>query len=345
MLGDLAPRSVSPVDIQRAHQRERILAATIAVVADEGLAAASIAKVASRARVSRRTFDAHFAGLDEALAAVIDDALAQVTALARRALSRQGSWRDSVRHGLADVLVYFDCRRSLARVLLVETLTASPRLLAHRREAIETFRDLFAEEISRKRAHPSPLAAEGALASVMGVLYTRLTEPDRRPLTELVGPLMGVLVAAASDAPEIATEVRRGAELVDALGLSVDTEGDAPAFERDALPASLRDPRAFRLRQCLLYVVAHPEASNRDIGDRVGIAHRGQLSTLLEKLARMGLLVKTQGQPGQANSWRASAEGRQVACRLQSDPLLSTVALSSRDGFICRAPGESSMAS
>ena len=304
-------------------QRSRILDATVAIVAEHGHSAASVAKVIARARVSRRTFQAHFDGLEDALFAVIDNALSQVTALVRCAFDRRRSWRANLRQGLADVLLFFDKHPALARVLLVETLTGSPALVAHRQDVIGAFRSLVVAQIAGRSRHGSPLVAEGALASVMGIVYARLVDPDHPPLIDLVGPLMGVLEAASSDAPGVADEVRRGADLARTMrpgagagAAAVASSDDALAaldLAGDALPTPLRDPRSFRARQCLLYVAAHPGASNRQIGDGIGLGHRGQLCTLLQRLSLLGLLAKTAGRPGHANSWRSTSRGQQVA--------------------------------
>jgi AcrR family transcriptional regulator len=323
---------ISTLDRERALQQSRILDATVAVVAERGHSAASVAKVIARARVSRRTFQAHFDGLEDALFAVIDNALARVTALVRGAFDRRRSWRANLRQGLADVLLFFDEHPALARVLLVETLTGSPALVEHRQDAIGSFRSLVVAQIAGRSRHGSPLVAEGALASVMGIVYARLVDPDHPPLIDLVGPLMGVLEAASSDAPGVADEVRRGADLArtmrpGAAASAVASSDEALAaldLAGDALPAPLRDPRSFRARQCLLYVAAHPGASNRQIGDGIGLGHRGQLCTLLQRLSLLGLLAKTTGRPGHANSWRATSRGQQAARVLRGAVDLAT---------------------
>jgi AcrR family transcriptional regulator len=336
----------STLDRERELQRSRILDTTVAIVAERGLAAASIAKVIARARVSRRTFQAHFDGLEAALSAVMDDALAEVSVLVRRAFGRRDSWRASVRQGLADVLLFFDEHPALARVLLVETLTGSPALVAHRQEVIGSFRSLVVEQIAGRPEHRSPLAAEGALASVMGIVYARLIDPEHPPLIDLLGPLMGVLAAASSEAPGVAEEVRRGTELAQTVRpAGVDDTPAARELAGDDLPGPLRNPRSFRARQCLLYVTAHPGSSNRQIGEGIGLVHRGQLCKLLQGLSRLGLLAKTAGRPGRANSWHPTSSGRRFARVLESSANPPEENQSRHKGFTPRAAHESSMPS
>lgn len=306
-------------DIEPARQRARILDATILVVAQRGLAGVSVANVIARARVSRRTFNAHFEDLDGALVAVIDDALAQVSEIVCDAGAAERSWRGRMRTSLAGVLHFFERHPELARVLLVETLTGSPALVRHRRAAVDRFCALVVERIGMPAGSVGcpELVSEGALASVMGVVYGRLIDPDHPPLVELVGPLMSVLSALASAEPETDVERRRGRELARALEAAADAVAHRAAVaDDDELPAFLRDPRSFRARQCLLYVVAHPGLSNRQIGEGVGVAHRGQLCALLNGLYRRGLLAKESGRPGRPNSWRVTPNGRRAALAL-----------------------------
>jgi AcrR family transcriptional regulator len=305
-------------DMEPARQRARILDATIVVVAQRGLAGASVANVITRARVSRRTFNAHFKDLDGALVAVIDDALAQVSEIVRDAFAAERSWRGRIRTSLAGVLHFFERRPELARVLLVETLTGSPTLVRHRRAAVDRFCALVVGRIDDDSLGCSALVTEGALACVMGVVYGRLIDRDRPPLVELIGPLMSVLSALASAEPETDVERRRDRELAHALDAAAKAVAQSAAVaDDDEVPGFLRDPRSFRARQCLLYVVAHPGLSNRQIGDGVGVSHRGQLCALLNGLYRRGLLSKDSGRPGRPNSWCATSNGRRAALALE----------------------------
>jgi hypothetical protein len=89
----------------------------------------------------------------------------------------------------------------------------------------------------------------------------------------------------------------------------------APASVRGLtqVPASLRDPRAHRARKCLLYLAEHPGASNRRIATAIGITRHDQISTLLSRLARGGLVVNQGRRPGLANAWSLSIDGQRVA--------------------------------
>jgi AcrR family transcriptional regulator len=303
-------------------RRERILQAAVQVVAERGYAGASVGLVIARARVSRRTFDGCFAGLEECLMAILDRALEDAAPLVVEAfddLAPTYPWQEGMRGALGAILDFFDAEPALARVCLVELGVATPIVRDHRERALAAFARLVLARIESEVSHPSPLAAEGAYASVVGIVSARLTGNDRRPLIELLGPLMGIIVAPFMDEAQVAREVQRGDELARELLARRDQMGDARVSSPQVpaeVPAALRNIRAHRARQCLLYVAGHPGASSRQVGEGVGVAHRGQLARMLSRLAALGLLLRHAGGPGRPNAWSLTAEGEQVALAL-----------------------------
>jgi hypothetical protein len=157
---------------------------------------------------------------------------------------------------------------------------------------------------------------------VAGIVVARLIACEHRPLIELLGPLMGVIVGPFMDETAVAQEIEAGDRLARELREQrsrPEGSGGWPATVGVwvEVPDVLRRARAFRVRQCLLYVVKEGRRglgpSNQEVGASIGVSHRGQVSMLLTQLARLGLLVKCSRGPGHANVWRATAEGELVA--------------------------------
>jgi AcrR family transcriptional regulator len=335
---------VTPVGAQRA--RGRIVRAIVEVVAVEGWAGASVETVVERARVSRRTlYEVFPGGLREGLVAALDDTAQQVIELAMRELEREECWRDGVRGALAALLVFFDSDPVLARVCFVETLGGDPEVVERRARAVSAFRELVVERIEREHGPVPNLAAESAIALVMGILYNRLlerehgirpehdvrpgTERDVRlegerrsecgsgPLIGLLGPLMGIVMTPLAAGEEaIATEVRRGEELARAI-----RTGTLPDRADGELAPSASNPYSVvrahtgltvrRLRECLLYLAGHPDASNSEIAEAVGVAHKSQISKLLAQLLEEGVAAKRRGRAGEPNAWRLTVRGEE----------------------------------
>jgi DNA-binding MarR family transcriptional regulator len=71
----------------------------------------------------------------------------------------------------------------------------------------------------------------------------------------------------------------------------------------------------YRTARVLQGVAECPGASNRVVAERAGIHDPGQVSKLLARLERLGLLVNTgEGHAkGEPNAWSLTAKGEQVA--------------------------------
>lgn len=300
-------------------RRDSILQAIVDVVAERGVPGASVGLVIARAQVSRRAFYECFAGLEDATVAVMDGALAQLSALASRALQEHRSWRDGMRAALAEVLAFFDAQPALARVCVVESLGGGPVVLARREYIVSAFRALVVASIETQVTPASPLAAEAVMASVMGIVHTHIVTEESRPLLELLGPLMGLATSLYLDGGEVQREIERGEELAQEM---LERRASQAALRADAdtrvhVPAELLSSRAHHARQCLLYVAEQNERglspSNRQVGEGIGLSHRGQVARLLGKLAVLGLIVKCSAGEGYPNAWSVTPQGQDVA--------------------------------
>jgi AcrR family transcriptional regulator len=292
--------------------RARILDAVVEVVAERGCSGASVRLATARAGVSSRTFYENFTGLEECLVAVLDGALERATPIVVCAFSEEEVWSDGMRAALAAMLELFESEPELARVCIVETLAGGSHVREHRERVMERFRALVVARIESEVSHASPLAPEGTMASVLGVVYARLAAHEPEPLLGLLGPLMGVIVGPFMSTGEVAHEIEKGDALAQKM-LSTRVRSSGPGRVCTEVPAALRDPRAHRARLCLSYVVAesrrgsHP--SNREVGEAIGVVHRPQVSALLALLSDLGLLSKRQGGPGRPNAWSATPKG------------------------------------
>jgi hypothetical protein len=146
------------------------------------------------------------------------------------------TWQDGVCSALASVLGFLDSEPLLARMWLVESLAAGPRALERRERNLGALRE---QVLSSWPAGDTwtlpPLAAEGAMASVLGIIHPHIVTGWPTPLIELLGPLMGLLAAQYLPSPAVALEIRRGEELARARS--------RPRPDR-------RSARAWRSRRC-----------------------------------------------------------------------------------------------
>jgi AcrR family transcriptional regulator len=308
---------------QRRIARSRIVAAALEAAEDVGYGGMTVAEVISRARVSRRTFYEVFTGREDCFLAALEEALSQIGVLAREAYEREESWREGIRAGLAALLAFLDEEPALARVCLVEALGAGPRVLDRRAQLLEE----MAEVVDRGRfvtstvREPPEVAAEGVVGAVLAVLHTRALEARRQPFSALLGSLMNIIVLPYLGARTASRELSRPSPTA--------RHREAPQLSRLWDPLAGMSMRlTYRTVRVLGVIGERPGACNREIAERSGVADPGQISKLLARLARQGMIENTceAKQNGGANAWQLTQLGAHVehATRPRADGLSSS---------------------
>ncbi|HEY1689584.1 MAG TPA: helix-turn-helix domain-containing protein [Solirubrobacteraceae bacterium] len=305
-------------------QRSRLLSAAVNVIAEHGYNAASVATICERAGVSRRTYYEIFENREECLVAILTDTEKRVAGeLAPRELKR-AKWPERVRGGLWTLLSMAEAEPALARVCMIETQRASGLVSAERGRIVARLVELLDEGRSAggESGSAGALTAEALIGAITTVIAARLTrvQHDRGAerslaLRELLRELMSMIAlhylgpAAARrelsrPLPEALTEMQSEEER--------ETDGADPLA---GLPMRL----TYRTARVLHAVASLDELergpSNRQIGEHAEVADPGQISKLLSRLERNGLLVNaTRGNEGkgEANSWSLTETGRRL---------------------------------
>jgi AcrR family transcriptional regulator len=308
----------SPRGNVTASQHARIVRAMVDVVGERGYAGAAVGLVVARAKVSPRTFYEAFDGLQDCFLAVIDEETERAAALVAHAFERETAWREGLRSALTSLLVFLDSEPVLARIWLVEVLAAGSWALERRERNLSRLTRLIVSAWTVPDGwRPPPLAAEGVMTSVLGVLHNHLVARGRDPLISLLGPLIGIVMRPYLDPQTVAREIERGETLAEEIQAGRPWPLPTSADPRVEIPALLAHPGAHRARQCLLYLARNPGVSNRHVATAIGVDHLGQVSTLLTRLAKLGLLNKRAGSPGRPNAWRLTPMGARVAASLE----------------------------
>src|SRR4029077_431181 len=145
-------------------QRMRILAAMADVASERGAGSVTVAHVVARAGVSRRTFYDLFADREECFLAAFEEAIGRVGARVIEAYEQEGSWRERIRAGLWALLVFLDEEPATARLCIVESLAAGPRVLECRAVVMRALVRAIEEGravVPKQGKQPPPLTAEG----------------------------------------------------------------------------------------------------------------------------------------------------------------------------------------
>jgi AcrR family transcriptional regulator len=303
-------------------QRARMIAAMIDVVSERGRTHATVAHVVARSGVSRRTFYEVFDDFEDGFLAALEESIARASEYVLDGYEPSEGWRARIRGALIGLLEFLEDEPAMGRLCIIETLGAGLRVHELRARTLDLAIAAVDEgrRESRSAALP-PLTGEGVVGGVLSVLHSRLRPNDglaihpavdgdgqtgarRESLIELTGALMGMIVlpylgpVAAREEYERPTPKRRP---------RVPTAGGDPL--RD-----LEMRLTYRTVRVLLSIAENPGASNREVGAAAGVDDQGQISKLLGRLEKLGLIENgAAGQVrGSPNAWELTKRGTEV---------------------------------
>jgi AcrR family transcriptional regulator len=321
-------------------QRARMIAAMIDVISERGRANATVAHVVARSGVSRRTFYEVFDDFEDCFLAALDQSVGRAAEYVLGGYDPAGRWGARIGAGLVGLLEFLEDEPAMGRLCIVETLGAGRKVHERRARVIDALIATVEEGRKQGRAASAlpPLTGEGVVGGILSVLHARLLarapegvslrvlpkEGSTRPtphggghpkgtrqaaehrgsLLELTGPLMGMIVlpylgpAAAQKEAASPTPERR-------------------SRRRAANSDPLRDldmRLTYRTVRVLLSIASAPDSSNREVGAAAGIDDQGQISKLLSRLEKLGLIENSgAGQVrGAPNAWGLTKKGVEV---------------------------------
>ncbi len=332
--GELRPGHVVEI------QRSRILAAMVEVSAEHGAANVTVAHIVERAGVSRRTFYELYRDREECFLGAFDDAIARASRWVLDGYDSDAKWAVRVRSALVGLLTFLEVEKGAGQLLVVGSLGAGAAALERRRQALAQMIALVDEGGvgARTGVELPPLTAEGIVGGVLSVLHARLLDTDPRAsasanrclgsapvlpvhpspqdastggLLALTGSLMGMIVLPYLGPAAARRELARPVP--------------TPASSLKRAPADpLRDVGmrlTYRTVRVLTAVGARPGSSNREVGLGADMQDQGQISKLLTRLARLGLIEN--GPAGLArgapNAWVLTAKGREIEQAIGQD--------------------------
>ncbi|HVA19167.1 MAG TPA: TetR family transcriptional regulator [Solirubrobacteraceae bacterium] len=295
-------------------QRTRLLTALAQVCAEHGAANVTVAHIVERAGVSRRTFYELFSDREDCFLAGLEEGLARIAVRVIPAYERPEKWRERVRAALIELLSFLDNDPVTGRLVIVETLGAGREALRRREHVLAQVIDAVHEGRLEAKASldPTRLTAEGVVGGVLSVLQGRLVEGARGPYLDLLNPLMNMIVLPYFGSAAARRELSR----------------PVPRFERQVPENGTTNPLkeldmrlTYRTVRVLLAIAEHPGASNRTVGADAGVTDQGQISKLLTRLEKLGLIANTGLGPGRGapNSWTLTEQGQAVRALLGTE--------------------------
>ena len=194
-------------------QRERLLAAMAHEVADRGYRATTITEVVKFASVSTRDFYELFESKEECFLAAFDAVRDHLAELISAAAAGEPDWPHQVIAALRAALEFFAAEPDLARLCLLESVSATPTIAIRFREAVLACVPALA--LGRAElADPDSLLPETESSIVGGAvsLATRsIIAGETEKLPELLPDLADFTLSpylGAERAAELAAEIR-----------------------------------------------------------------------------------------------------------------------------------------
>jgi len=168
------------------HQKRRIRAALIELVADGGAESVTVRTLSRNAGVSSRTFYAHFNGVDHSVAISVDWILAEIAARAKARQSTRADWRDRIRTMVDSTMESFAADPATARVALVDAAAAGPEARRVVSGSAVSFEELITCCLeSTGRRVPTPRHLIGGMAA--GLLHVARQTTMEGRVSELPG--------------------------------------------------------------------------------------------------------------------------------------------------------------
>ena len=303
-------------------QRARMLAAMVEVSAEHGARNVSVVHVVERSGVSRRTFYELFSCSEECFLAALEDSRARASRYVLADYDRSARWAERIRSSLTGLLSFLDVERGAGQLLIVGSLGAGVKALERRERVLAQMISLVDEggtlkgtphraqagKETKSGSQLPPLTSEGVVGGVLSVLYSRLLQNDPGRLLSLTGPLMSMIVLPYLGPAAARRELSRPVP-------------KAPARARRADPnplSGLQMRLTYRTMRVLMAIAEvdgrRPYPTNRQVADGAGITDQGQVSKLLTRLSKLGLMENTGvgAVKGAANAWRLTERGREL---------------------------------
>jgi AcrR family transcriptional regulator len=173
----------TPEEVARS-QRERLMAAMVAVCPERGYEATTVAELLALSGVSRADFYRHFADKQACFMAGLEEILER----AMRYVARRYDGRGSALRSFVELIVE---QPSAGRLCFVEAYAAGPEALARMDGAVASVEALYERAFAAREGEAQmPEELVGAIVGgLRKVIYTRLRNGREAELTELAGEL------------------------------------------------------------------------------------------------------------------------------------------------------------
>jgi AcrR family transcriptional regulator len=184
------------------HKKRRIMDAIAELTAEQGYDATKIGDIVRRAGVARKTLYDNFEGKEEVFLATfdaaVDEALQRIEA---DCAAVEGDWEERVQVGLATFLAYVAEKPALARMCMIEALSATQAATEHYEAAMQRFVDLTKRTVPQDDQLPETIE-ETLVGGVAWIVYQQIRRQEAEKAEDLLPELSEFMLAPFHGAAE-----------------------------------------------------------------------------------------------------------------------------------------------
>ncbi|MGN6258892.1 MAG: TetR/AcrR family transcriptional regulator [Solirubrobacterales bacterium] len=177
------------------NQRDRLVAGTIAAIAEKGYRDATVADIARAAGVSRRTFYAHFSSKEDAYLATYEVIARHLAEASLAAGERERSWARRVRAEIGGAMEFFAANSDLVRFYLVAPPRAGEAIAGRYRVGAERVLAQLAKGAPSRAAKPSPDVLNAVSGGMAALIVRKVEAGEGERLGEVVPDLTELFLA------------------------------------------------------------------------------------------------------------------------------------------------------
>lgn len=188
-------RPALPREFIQLHKQRRIMDALAELTAEQGYEATKISDIVRRAGVARKTLYDNFEGKEEVFLAAFDAARDEVLRRVEESSADvEGDWRERVEAGLAAFLGYVAEQPTLARMCMIEALSATPATTKRYEDALDTFVELTKQTLPKDERLPDTIA-ETLVGGVAWIVYQQIRRGEAERAEDLLPELTEFMMA------------------------------------------------------------------------------------------------------------------------------------------------------
>jgi AcrR family transcriptional regulator len=179
-------------------ERRRIMNALAGLVAERGYGSVTLGAIIARAGVSQEAFYWHFRDKHHCFLLALDDWTEHLLACVVEASSAASGEEQRLRAAVEGLLGYVAADPNYAKMAIVESLAAGPRAIAKRARTLRQMARLLgaASTGHSGASHVPALLAEGVVAGIVGILYSRIVLEGTFALAGLTDDLVYFVATA-----------------------------------------------------------------------------------------------------------------------------------------------------